>query len=119
MTDTLDAHLRDLVRDACREAVADALEAGDLPEPPAEPTEDGWRSRLWAVEPDTRLSLADAAEALGVSERSVRRYLDGNGERPPLPSRKGPTGLTIRAGDLRTWISDVEDGNRFRHEGAA
>lgn len=109
----LEDSLRELVRAEVRQAVADALEGADLSAPASEPGE-GWRSRLWTVDAETRLALGEAAEALGVSERSVRRYIDGNGDRPALPGTRGPTGLTIRAGDLRTWIQDTEQANRFR-----
>lgn len=111
--DTLDAHLRELVEDACREAVADALGDVQVQADQREPEEE-WRSRLHRVHEDTRLPLSDVAEALDVSERTVRRYIDGNGDRPSLPSQRGPTGLTVRAGDLRTWIDDCEGANRFR-----
>lgn len=117
MTSSLDAHLRELVQGAVREALADALEDVDLGESSPKVQPETWRSRLHTVHEDTRLSLADVAEALDVSERTARRYLDGNGDRPGLPHRRGPTGLTVRAGDLRTWLEDVEDGNRFRRAG--
>ena len=112
---TLDEALRAAVREEVQEAVREALDGLERPEPDAEPA--SWRSRLWTVEAETRLSLTEAAEAMDVSERTVRRYMDGNGEQPPLPHRKGPTGLTVTAGDLRRWIQDVEEGERFRAGG--
>lgn len=108
---SLEDRLAAVVRDTCREAVTDALE-GVRPADPADP--ETWRSRVHTVHPDTRLSLADVAEALDVSTRSVRRYVAGEGEHPKLPAQKGPTGLTVRAGDLVTWLEDVEGANRFR-----
>lgn len=110
--DSLDAALREMIEDACRQAVTDALQTVDLPAVSGDAEPGSWRSRLYEVHPDTRLGLADVAEALDVSERTVRRYIGGEGGHPPLPSRKGPSGLTVRAGDLVTWIGDVEGGNR-------
>lgn len=106
----LEAGIRSVVREAVEEALADL----ELPGPDPEPEPESWRSRLHRVHPDTRLALGEAAEALGVSERSVRRYVAGDGDYRPLPARKGPTGLTVTAGDLRRWLEDVEGGNRFR-----
>lgn len=113
----LEDTLRTLVRSEVRVGVAEALEEAQL-RPEITQPEEGWRSRLHRVHAETRLSLSEVAEALGVSERTVRRYLDGDGARPELPHQRGPTGLTVRAGDLVTWIEDVEGANRFRR-GAA
>lgn len=112
----LEERLRELIQGAVHEAVADALDGLELPAR-SEPKE-SWRSRLHRVHEDTRLSLDDAGEALGVSGRSVRRYIAGDSDRPALPAQRGPTGLTIRAGDLRTWVEDVEQGERFRQRAA-
>lgn len=107
--DTLEDRIRELVREGVREAVEDAL-----PLPGGDAADEGWRSRVHRVHPDTRLPLSGAADALDVSERTVRRYIGGEGEHPELPARRGPTGLTVRAGDLVAWLEDVEGGNRFR-----
>lgn len=112
---TLDEALRAAVREEVQAAVREALDGLERPERDTEPA--SWRSRLWTVAPETRLSLSDVSEALDVSERTVRRYMDGSGDRPALPHRKGPTGLTVTAGHLRTWIQDVEEGERFRERG--
>lgn len=106
--------LRAAVREEVEAAVREALDGLERPERDAEPAPASWRSRLWSVSAETRLSLSEVAEALDVSERTVRRYMDDNGDRPPLPHRKGPTGLTVTAGNLRQWIQDVEEGERFR-----
>lgn len=110
-----------MLDDALREIIRQELEAAlqDLPRPEPEPVEgpgESWRSKLWRVEPATRLDLEECAEALGVSPRTVRRYIAGEGDRPSLPARRGPSGLSVRVEDLRTWISDVEEGQRFREE---
>lgn len=112
-------NLDEAIRASVREAVAAALEDLELTEaePAGEPEEEGWRSRVHRVHEDTRLGLGEVAEALDVSERTVRRYLAGDGERPELPHRRGPVGITVRAGDLRTWLRDVEEGQRFREVG--
>lgn len=110
----LDAALREIIRAEVREA----LQELPRPEPdPVEQPEESWRSRLWSVAPQTRLSLGEVAEALDVSERSVRRYIDGSGDRSPLPHRRGPTGITVTAGELRDWIQDLEEGQQFAEVG--
>lgn len=86
-----------------------------LPEP--ETSAETWRSRIHRLHEATRLTLDEAAEALGVSTRTVRRYVAGEGDYHALPASRGPTGLTVQAGELREWIRDVEDGNRFREAG--
>lgn len=106
---TLEEQIRTTVREAVTEALADV----DL-SPPAPDTDEGWRSRIHRVHADTRLSLSEVAEALDVSERSVRRYFQGTNGKPALPHRKGPSGLTVRVGDLLQWITDVEDGERWK-----
>lgn len=108
---TLDDALRALVREEVREAVADALDDLDL-EPDAE--EEPIRSRLWRLHPETRLPRAEVAEALGVSERTVRRHASGETKAPTLPMRDGPTGRTTTARELRAWIKDAEAADRFR-----
>lgn len=116
MATDLDSVLRSAVREEVRVAVREAFEEVELEGGEPDRSED-WKSRIHRVHPNTRLSLGEAAEALDVSKRTVRRYTEHNGDRPPLPSRKGPTGLTVRAGDLVTWIEDIEEAERFRAAG--
>lgn len=105
--------LEETIRATVREAVAEALGEFDFPEMGAgsgDPPEEDWRSRVHRVHPETRLSLQETAQALGCSTRTVRRHLEAE---PPLPHRKGPSGITVSAGELLTWIRDVEEGSRF------
>lgn len=112
---TLDEALRKAVRDEVETAVADALEDVDLrTERASEP--ESWASRVWAVEPETRLTLDQVAEALDVSTRTVRRYIAGETDHPPLPAAAGVGGKVVRAVDLRTWIEDAEQAARFRRK---
>lgn len=111
---SLDAALRHLVREEVRAALEDAEPANRNHGSDS----DSWRSRVHTVHEDTRLTLAECAEALDVSERSVRRYIAGEGDYPALPASKGPAGTTVAAGELLRWLEDVEGGNRFRR-GAA
>lgn len=107
--------LEDTIRTAVREAVAEAMAEHGPPGPVAVPDDEAWRSRIHRVHPDTRLGLREAGEALNdVSERSVRRYMKGSDNCPPLPHARGPSGITIRAGDLVRWLEDVEEGERWR-----
>lgn len=107
--------IEETIREVVREAVREALAGGEWTRPATPPEDDGgWRSRVHRVHPDTRLSLAEVAEALACSERTVRRYLAGEGSHDPLPHRRGPTGTTVAAGDLLRWITDVEEGERWK-----
>lgn len=112
----LDEALREIVREELREALQ------ELPRPvvdPAEGAEESWRSRIWRVHDDTRLQIAEVAQVLGRSERTVRRHLNGETEAPDLAYRDGPGGVTVRAEDLRCWIRDVEEGRRFAESGGS
>lgn len=107
-------NLEEQIRATVREAMAEALEEWEPPDAPPAEEDEGWRSRVHRVHPDTRLSLAEVAEVLDCSERTVRRHLAGEGDRPALPSRRGPTGPVVTAGELLEWIEDLEEGERWR-----
>jgi AraC-like DNA-binding protein len=109
---TLDDTLREMIRQEVRDAVADALEDVDLDAP--EPDAETWQSKLWRVDAETRLSLEQTAEALDCSTRTVRRHIAGETSGSALPAADGPTGKAVKAGDLRRWIEDTEEENRWR-----
>lgn len=112
---TLDEALRQVVREEVEGAVADALADVDLsPEEIGEP--ETWASRVWKVASETRMTLDQVGEALGCSERTVRRYIAGETKHPTLPASDGPMGKTVEAGDLCQWIEDAEQVARFRKE---
>jgi len=111
---TLEEEIGRIVREAVRESVEEALDGLDLPTP--EPEEEGWRSRVHHVHPDTRLSLPEVAEALDCSPRTVRRYADPENGRPPLPLRPGVSGQVVTAGELVDWIEETESAQWFRRE---
>lgn len=113
MATDLDGQLRELIHEATLEAARSALEEFEASLREEEGQPKSWRSRIHRVHPETRLSLSDTAEALGVSERTVRRYTAGEGQYPALPSKQGPTGIAVRAGELIRWIEDVEGANRW------
>lgn len=113
---TLEADLRDLVREEVEAAVSDALEG--LEPSAGDSGDEELRSRLWRMEPETRIPLSDVAEILGCSERTVRRHASGERAGPVLPMRDGPMGKVTTARELREWIRDAEQAARFR-EGAA
>lgn len=68
---------------------------------------DSWRARLWSVPADTRLTLPEAAEALGKS-RSWLYKRTGPKSTERLPCRRLEGELVFLAGELRRWIEDHE-----------
>jgi hypothetical protein len=99
---------------------ADAVRAWldeDAPEPagrpvlvPDEPA--GWRERLWTVPADTRLSVAEVAEAAGRSRDWCYRATDGKRAakkgREPLPCSRIDGMLVFQAGAVREWLRRSE-----------
>lgn len=87
---------------------------GELEEP-AEATADvctepvsSWRERLWSVPAETRLGVAEAAEAFG-RPRSWVYARTGPSAEDPLPHRKLDGTLVFTAGELRAWIRGREE----------
>ena len=65
-----------------------------------------WRERLWTCPPETRLTTAQVAEALGRSRDGVYRLTKAE---LPLPHRKAQDGsLVFVAADVRQWIANTE-----------
>ena len=67
-----------------------------------------WRERLWSVPGDTRMTLPEAAEALGKS-KSWAYKRTGPKSRERLPCRRLDGELVFVAGELRRWIQDHEE----------
>lgn len=74
---------------------------------PATGVELSWRERLWSVPAETRLGVAEVAEALG-RPKSYVYGRTGNAE-DPIPHRKLDGSVVITAGELRAWIRDREE----------
>ena len=79
--------------------------SGPVPVPNSDPAT--WRAMLWTVPAETRLGIAEVAEALG-RPRSWIYARTGSAENS-IPHRKLDGGLVFTAGELRTWIRDRED----------
>jgi hypothetical protein len=80
----------------------------EVPAPaPAEPLEATWRERLWTVPGETRLGVAEVAEALG-RPRSYVYARTGPKADDPLPHRKLDGTVVVTAGELRAWIRSHE-----------
>lgn len=73
--------------------------------PSQDPT---WREKLWTVHSETRLGVAELAEALG-RPRSWIYARTGPKAEDPIPHRKLDGGLLFAAGEIRAWIRDRED----------
>jgi predicted DNA-binding transcriptional regulator AlpA len=82
----------------------------DVPVPAAapDPVASSWRTRLWTVPAETRLTLPEAVEALGRSRSWVYKR---TGPKSPerLPCRRLEGELEFVAGELRQWIRDHEE----------
>lgn len=72
------------------------------------PTAQSWREKLWKVPPETRLGVAEVAEAFGWSRSSVYKRTSAKSGVERLPHRKLDGQLVFLAGQLRSWISDRE-----------
>ena len=66
-----------------------------------------WRERLWIVPSETRLGVAEVAEALG-RPRSFVYARTGTQADDPIPHRKLDAGLVFTAGEVRAWIRGRE-----------
>lgn len=68
-----------------------------------------WRERLWTVPPETRLSLAEAAEALARSKSWIYKRTSARTALARIPhSRLAGGKLEFSAGELRNWIEHAE-----------
>jgi hypothetical protein len=75
--------------------------------PRVRPDTSTWRERLWDVPSETRLGVAEAAEALG-RPKSYVYARTGPKATDPLPHRKLDGTVLLTAGELRAWIRDHE-----------
>ena len=77
----------------------------ESPEPPAPET---WRERLWRVPAETRLGVAEVAEALGRPKSFIYARTGPKAE-DMIPHRKLDGALMFAAGELRAWIRAREE----------
>ncbi|MEX2531431.1 MAG: hypothetical protein WD960_11715 [Gemmatimonadota bacterium] len=68
-----------------------------------------WRERLWLVPAETRIGVAEVAEALGRPKSFVYGRTGRAIEGEPIPHRKLDGTLVFTAGELRAWIRDREE----------
>lgn len=92
-------------------ALLEALDGLEEPTPArggAVPTPSpSWRERLWSVPAETRLGVAEVAEALGRPKSFV--YARTGSAEDALPHRKLDGSLVFTAGEIRAWIRDHEE----------
>ena len=72
-----------------------------------------WTALLWLIPAETRLSVDEAAQALGhgrswLYKRTSAKALKESGA-TPLPHRILEGSLVFTAGELRTWIRNTEE----------
>lgn len=71
-----------------------------------------WRERLWTCPGETRLSVAQVAEATGLSKHAVYRLTSPKAlektDTPPLPHRKLEGRLVFVASEVRDWLRAAE-----------
>lgn len=68
---------------------------------------ESWRTRVWTVPSETRLSVTDAAEALN-RPKSYLYARTGPAADERIPHRKLDGSLCFTAGELRAWIRSHE-----------
>lgn len=68
----------------------------------------GWQERLWTAPAETRLSVRDAAEAIGRPRSWVYRRTGVKCPNARLPHRQLDGALVFLAGELRQWLMDHE-----------
>jgi hypothetical protein len=78
------------------------------PEPAPAVEAETWRTRIWTVPSETRLGVAEAAEALG-RPRSFIYARTGPKAEDRIPHRKLDGTILFAAGELRAWLHDHED----------
>ena len=66
-----------------------------------------WSQKLWTVPSETRLGVADVAEALARPKSFVYARTQASTEHP-IPHRKLDGALNFTAGDVRAWIQERE-----------
>ncbi len=89
---------------------------------PPEAAAASWRERVWSCPAETRLTAAEAAEALGrpvswiyrrsmtATPREIERAHRRGGRLPDrIPCRRAGGQLVILAGELREWIREHEE----------
>jgi hypothetical protein len=87
--------------------ILDALDAPATASPVSAEEPKSWRERLWSVPAETRLGVAEVAEALGRPKSYVYARTGPKAD-DPLPHRKLEGSVVITAGELRAWLRDRE-----------
>ena len=87
---------------ATLEQAAVALRKTPEPVEVALPVTLPWNALVWVVDPETRLSVKEAALALGRPVSFLYRHTNGTGEAIPCTREFGR--LTFTAGGLREWL---------------
>ncbi len=68
-----------------------------------------WRERLWTVPAETRLGVAEVAEAMGRPRSWVYRHTGPSSSRARIPHRKLDGALVFTAGEVRAWVQKREE----------
>jgi hypothetical protein len=68
----------------------------------------GWRAMLWTVPEDTRMRVADVAEALGRPRSFVYRAVAAKQGEHRLPAARLHGELSFTAGTVRAWLQREE-----------
>jgi hypothetical protein len=100
------SEVAEILAEMASEARQERREPETLPDTRPEPWT--WRERLWTVPAETRLGVAEVAEALSRPKSYVYARTGPKAE-DPLPHRKLDGALFFTAGELRTWIRDQEE----------
>jgi hypothetical protein len=90
----VDEEFKTLIREAVREALREAAAPSG-----------SWQERLWVVPNETRLGVAEVAEAVGRSKACVYRWT----RLRLIPVRRLDGELSFTAGDVKLFITEREE----------
>lgn len=72
-------------------------------------TDAAWREKIWTAPAETRLGIAEAAEALGRPRSFIYRRTSAKSSLSKIPHRKLDGALVFLAGELRSWLASEEE----------
>ena len=97
-----------------RDWLVEQLRDAGVAAPPVEHAPDpatpaSWREKLWTCASETRLGVAELAEALGRPTSWVYRHTSEKSGYDRVPHRRQEGALIFLAGEVRAWLQQHEE----------